>query len=132
MKVNVVETTKFDCDLKLVDVDVISEEEKLSLKGINEVAIQLHMLDRNWKSMFKNERLFSIGVVLSFSGSDLPVGSTFYLQNNKHHGSSWYVFAKNKAFGLAQFEPDAYTEDESRLKELLLLWANINGIKLGE
>ena len=135
MNVKVVETKRYDCDLNIVDIDVISEEERLSLKGVEQIDLKLQRIAR-FNMQCKETRMpfFCVGAVLMFSDSDLPIGTEFYLRNNVLEDifNSWYVFSNNKALGIAQFTPDAYTEDESRLKELLLLWANINGIKLGE
>ena len=78
---------------------------------------------------------FSIGAILTFSCSELPIGAEFYLHENKNindYTESWYVFAKNKAIGIAKFDPDEYTEDEVKLKSMLREWAENKGIKFGE
>ena len=129
MKVNVVETKRYESDIKFVDINVISEDEALLYSPRRKIR---YILRRHTDNISKRtSSRFYVGAVLTLSDCDLPVGTEFEISKPKGV-SKWTVFIKNKAFSMMCFDPDAYTEDESRLKELLLLWANINGIKLGE
>lgn len=135
MNVKVVETKRYDCDLNIVDVDVISEEDRLSLKGIEQIDLKLYYIYRVNERCKTLNMPFNIGALLTFSSSELPVGTEFYLHDNNlinDYTNSWYVFTKDKAFGIARFDPNEYTDDEVKLKSMLREWAKNIGIKFGE
>ena len=67
--------------------------------------------------------------MLTFSCSDLQVGSEFYIPETSQR---WKVITNNKAARHIRFSPDEYEEDKTKLKNKLLEWAENNGIKFGE
>ena len=129
MKVNVVETKRYESDIKFVDINVISEDEALLYSPRRKIR---YILRRHTDNISKrtSSRLY-VGAVLTLSDCDLPVGTEFEISKPKGV-SKWTVFIKNKAFSMMCFDPDEYTEDEVKLKSMLREWAENNGIKFGE
>ena len=129
MKVNVVETKRYESDIKFVDINVISEDEALLYSPRRKIR---YFLRRHTDNISKRtSSRFYVGAVLTLSDCDLPVGTEFEI--SKPEGvSKWTVFIKNKAFSMMCFDPDEYTEDEVKLKSMLREWAENNGIKFGE
>ena len=129
MKVNVVETKRYESDIKFVDINVISEDEALLYSPRRKIryALRRHT-DNNIK---RTSSRFYVGAVLTLSDCDLPVGTEFEI-SRPESVSKWTVFIKNKAFSMTCFEPDEYTEDEVKLKTMLREWAENKGIKFGE
>jgi len=126
MKVNVVETKRYESDIKIVDINVISEDEALLYSPRRKIRYALRRLTDNISK--RTSSRFYVGAVLTLSDCDLPVGTEFEI--SKPEGvSKWTVFIKNKAFSMTSFEPDGYTEDEVKLKSMLQKWAEKNGIK---
>ena len=132
MIVNYVETRRCEADIKFVDINVVSEDEMLLCERFWMRKDRYYVSTSTDNISKRKTTRFYILFVLTLSGCDIPIGTQFYIPLTEDGWSFAFVFAKDKACGITSFEPDAYTEDESRLKELLLLWANINGIKLGE
>lgn len=129
MKVNVIETKRYESDIKFVDINVISEDEALLYSPRRKIR---YILRRHTDNISKRtSSRFYVGAVLALSNCDLPVGTEFVI--SKPEGvSKWTVFIKNKVFSMTSFEPDEYTEDEVKLKSMLREWAENNGIKFGE
>ena len=129
MKVNVIETKRYESDIKFVDINVISEDEALLYSPRRKIR---YILRRHTDNISKRtSSRFYVGAVLTLSDCDLPVGTEFVI--SKPEGvSKWTVFIKNKAFSMTSFEPDEYTEDEVKIKSMLREWAENNGIKFGE
>ena len=129
MKVNVVETKRYESDIKFVDINVISEDEALLYSPRRKIR---YILRRHTDNISKrtSSRLY-VGAVLTLSDCDLPVGTEFEI-SRPESVSKWTVFIKNKAFSMMCFDPDEYTEDEVKLKSMLREWAENNGIKFGE
>lgn len=126
MKVNVVETKRYESDIKFVDINVISEDEALLYSPRRKIR---YILRRHTDNISKRtSSRFYVGAVLTLSDCDLPVGTEFEISKPKGV-SKWTVFIKNKAFSMTSFEPDGYTEDEVKLKSMLQKWAEKNGIK---
>ena len=129
MKVNVVETKRYESDIKFVDINVISEDEALLYSPRRKIR---YILRRHTDNISKRtSSRFYVGAVLTLSDCDLPVGTEFAISKPKGV-SKWTVFIKNKAFSMMCFDPDEYTEDEVKLKSMLQEWAENNGIKFGE
>lgn len=129
MKVNVVETKRYESDIKFVDINVISEDEALLYSPRRKIRYALRRLTDNISK--RTSSRFYVGAVLTLSNCDLPVGAEFEI-SKPESVSKWMVFIKNKAFSMTCFEPDEYTEDEVKLKSMLREWAENNGIKFGE
>ena len=129
MKVNVIETKRYESDIKFIDINVISEDEALLYSPRRKIR---YILRRHTDNISKRtSSRFYVGAVLTLSDCDLPVGTEFVI--SKPEGvSKWTVFIKNKAFSMTCFEPDEYTEDEVKLKSMLREWAENSGIKFGE
>ena len=131
MKVNVTEIKRYESDIKFVDIDVISEEERLLSTCHYQIKARYYI--RGTKdniSKIRSER-FYVGAVLTLSCSDLPVGTEFNVP--WHLGvSSWCVLERDKAVGLICFDSSEYTEDEVKLKNMLREWAVKHEIKFGE
>ncbi len=126
MKVNVVETKRYESDIKFVDINVISEDEALLYSPRRKIR---YILRRHTDNISKRtSSRFYVGAVLTLSDCDLPVGAEFEI-SKPESVSKWTVFIKNKAFSMTSFEPDGYTEDEVKLKSMLQKWAEKNGIK---
>ena len=129
MKVNVVETKRYESDIKFVDINVISEDEALLYSPRRKIR---YFLRRHTDNISKRtSSRFYVGAVLTLSDCNLPVGTEFEI-SKPESVSKWTVFIKNKAFSMTCFEPDEYTEDEVKLKSMLREWAENNGIKFGE
>ena len=129
MKVNVVETKRYESDIKFVDINVISEDEALLYSPRRKIR---YFLRRHTDNISKRtSSRFYVGAVLTLSDCDLPVGTEFEI-SKPESVSKWTVFIKNKAFSMMCFDPDEYTEDEVKLKSMLREWAENNGIKFGE
>ena len=129
MKVNVVETKRYESEIKFVDINVISEDEALLYSPRRKIR---YILRRHTDNISKRtSSRFYVGAVLTLSNCDLPVGTEFVI--SKPEGvSKWTVFMKNIAFSMTSFEPDEYTEDEVKIKSMLREWAENSGIKFGE
>ena len=129
MKVNVIETKRYESDIKFIDINVISEDEALLYSPRRKIR---YILRRHTDNISKRtSSRFYVGAVLTLSDCDLPVGTEFVI--SKPEGvSKWTVFIKNKAFSMMCFDPDEYTEDEVKLKSMLREWAENSGIKFGE
>ena len=129
MKVNVVETKRYESDIKFVDINVISEDEALLYSPRRKIR---YILRRHTDNISKRtSSRFYVGAVLTLSDCDLPVGTEFEISKPKGV-SKWTVFIKNKAFSMMCFDPDEYTEDEVKLKSMLREWAENSAIKFGE
>ena len=129
MKVNVVETKRYESDIKFVDINVISEDEALLYSPRRKIR---YILRRHTDNISKRtSSRFYVGAVLTLSDCNLPVGTEFEI-SKPESVSKWTVFIKNKAFSMTCFEPDEYTEDEVKLKAMLREWAENNGINFGE
>ena len=123
MKVNVTKANEYVADIKIVDIDAASEEDaKLFAPVIGWNHPYLH---RSLVSKGPYSGFFVIAV-LTFTGSELPVGRTFSFPENSQ---GWKVIAENKAARHIRFSPDEYTEDKTKLKNMLREWAEKNGIK---
>ena len=136
MKVNVVETKRYESDIKFVDINVISEDEALLYSPRRKIRYALRRHTDNISK--RTSSRFYVGAVLTLSDCDLPVGTEFEISKPESVSkwtvsvSKWTVFIKNKAFSMMCFDPDEYTEDEVKLKSMLREWAENNGIKFGE
>ena len=129
MKVNVVETKRYESDIKFVDINVISEDEALLYSPRRKIR---YFLRRHTDNISKRISFrFYVGAVLTLSDCDLPVGTEFEI-SRPEGVSKWTVFINNKAFSMTCFDSDEYTEDEVKLKAMLREWAENNGIKFGE
>ena len=133
MKVNVVETKRYESDIKFVDINVISEDEALLYSPRRKIRYAHRRHTDNFSK--RTSSRFYVGAVLTLSDCDLPVGTEFEISKPESVSKSvskWTVFIKNKAFSMTCFEPDEYTEDEVKLKSMLREWAENSGIKFGE
>ena len=137
MKVNYTETIKHEININIVDIDVMSEEERLLLLSrfyktdSYKVASRYYLYCSTDHISKRKNTLFYVFATITLSGSELPVGSTFYIPGTSWP-SEWSVIKENKASGVTCFEPDEYTEDEVKLKAMLREWAENNGIVFGE
>lgn len=129
MKVNVVETKRYESDIKFVDINVISEDEALLYSPRRKIRYALRRHTDNISK--RTSSRFYVGAVMTLSDCDLPVGTEFEI-SKPESVSKWTVFIKYKAFSMTCFEPDEYTEDEVKLKSMLREWAENSGIKFGE
>ena len=126
MKVSVSKAKEYVTDIKLIDIDIASEEEAQLIDPV---------LSRNHRflprSLVKTGQFrgFFVIAVLTFSCSDLQVGSEFYIPETSQR---WKVITNNKAARHIRFSPDEYEEDKTKLKNKLREWAKNNGIKFGE
>ena len=124
MKVRVSKAKEYVTDIKFIDIDVASEEEA-----------QLIDPDESRNHRFLPKALVKTGqfrgffviAVLTFSGSDLQVGSEFYIPETSQR---WKVITDNKAARHIRFSPDEYEEDKAKLKAKLRDWAEKNSIEL--
>ena len=129
MKVNVIETKRYESDIKFVDINVISEDEALLYSPRRKIR---YILRRHTDNISKRtSSRFYVGAVLTLSDCNLPLGTEFEISKSEKV-SKWTVFIKNKAFSMMCFDPDEYTEDEVKLKSMLREWAENSGIKFGE
>lgn len=126
MKVSVSKVKEYVTDIKLIDIDVASKEEAQLIDP--DLSCNHRFLP---KSLVKTGQFrgFFVIAVLTFTGSELPIGKTFSFP---HNSQGWKVIKKNKAARHIRFKPDEYTEDEAKLKTMLREWAENNGIKFGE
>ena len=123
MKVNVTKANEYVADIKIVDIDAASEEDaKLFAPVIGWNHPYLH---RSLVSKGPYSGFFVIAV-LTFTGSELPIGMTFSFSENSQ---GWKVINKSKAARHIRFLPEEYTENEEILKSMLREWAEKNGIK---
>ena len=128
MKVNVVETKRYESEIKFVDINVISEDELLLYSPRRKFRYILRRHTDNISK--KTSSRFYVGAVLTLSDCNLPVGTE--IEISRPGGSSkWELFAKDKAFSMTSFAPDEFTEDETKLKNMLREWAEKNGIEFG-
>lgn len=126
MIAKVTKTNETVTDIKIVDIDVASEEEaRLSIPDLSQNHRVLPMALIT-KGPYKG---FFVLAVITFTDYGLPVDSTFSFGENSQH---WKVIKKNKAVYHIRFSSDEYTEDKAKLKIMLLEWAEKNGIRFGE
>ena len=122
MKAHITEPTGYESDIKVVDIDVASEEEaQLSCPGLSNVCHRSLVSTGPYNGFF-------IVAVMTFSGPNLPVGTMITFTNNCQQ---WLVIEKNKATRHIRFSPDEYEEDKAKLKDKLREWAEEQGIKFG-
>ena len=122
MKAHITEPTRYESDIKVVDIDVASEEEaQLSCPGLSKVCRKSLVSKGPYRGFF-------VVAVMTFSGPDLPVGTDISFADTKQR---WTVIAKNKAARHVRFDPEEYEEDEAKIKDMLLEWAEERGIKFG-
>ena len=120
MNAHVIEPAGYDSDIKIVDIDIASEEEaQLSCPGLSKVCRKSLVSKGPYRGFF-------VIAVMTFSGPDLPVGTMISLTENRQQ---WLVIEKNKAARHMRFDPEEYEEDEVKLKSMLQKWAEKNGIK---
>ena len=122
MKVNVTETTGYESDIKIVDIDAANEEEaQLSVPGLSTRSRIQH------RSLVSkgSYRGFFVVAVMTFTGPDLPVGTELLFPEIYQR---WTVIAKNKAARHVRFNPEEHEEDEAQLKAKLREWAEKSGI----
>ncbi len=132
MKVNATTVNSYVSDIKIVDIDVISEEEAQQIMPNRKPKYHI-----NPKALKLNGpyRGFFVLAVLTFTGSDLPVGTSFIPVGTEFSYTghkSWEVYKENKAFRHLRFSEDEYEEDKAKLKAKLRVWAEENGIRFGE
>ena len=126
MIAKVTKTNETVTDIKIVDIDVASEEEAQLMDP--ELSQNHRYLP--WSLVTKGPyRGFFVIAVLTYIGSEMPVDSTFSFDENSHH---WKVIKKNMAARHIRFSPEEYTEDKGKLKLMLREWAEKNGIRFGE
>ena len=122
MKARMIDSQSREFDLKIVDIDAITEEEKQSLS------------EDDWRVRFLLKGRFDdhycVGAVITFSDSDIPVGTEFELLDEDF--SWWSVLAENKAWHITRISLEDYVKDRAKLKVLIRKWAVSNGIKFGE
>ena len=91
MNVNVIKATEYVTDIKVVDIDVATEEEaQLTIPDLSQnhrVLPCAHISNGPYRGFF-------VVAVLTFSGSELPVGSVFSFPDQTQ---KWKVIKKNKA-----------------------------------
>lgn len=136
MKVNFTETITHELNFNIVDIDVISEEERLLLSRLYKtdsykVASRYCLVCSTDRISKRKHTLFYVFATITLYGSELPVDSTFHIPG-PNGPSEWNVIKENNASGVICFDPDEYTEDEVKLKSMLREWAENNGIKFGE
>ena len=122
MKAHITEPAGYDSDIKVVDIDVASEEEaQLSSPGLSKVCRKSLVSKGPYRGFF-------VVAVMTFSGPDLPVGTMISLTENRQQ---WLVIDKNKATRHIRFSPDEYEEDEAKFKVMLRDWAEKKRIVFG-
>ena len=126
MKVSVSKAKEYVTDIKLIDIDIASEEEAQLID--TDLSRNHRFLPRSLVKTGQFRGFFVIAV-LTFSCSDLQVGSEFYIPETSQR---WKVITNNKAARHIRFSPDEYEEDKTKLKNKLREWAENNGIKFGE
>lgn len=126
MKVSVSKAKEYVTDIKLIDIDIASEEEAQLIDP--DLSRNHRFLPRSLVKTGQFRGFFVIAV-LTFSYSDLQVGSEFYIPETSQR---WKVITNNKAARHIRFSPDEYEEDKTKLKNKLREWAENNGIKFGE
>ena len=124
MKVNVTKADEYISEIKIVDIEAASEEEATLFAPV--IGWNHPYLHRSLVSKGPYRGFFVI-VVLTFIGSELPVGRTFSITENSQ---GWKVITDNKAARHIRFSPDEYEEDKAKLKVKLRDWAEKNSIKL--
>lgn len=136
MKVIFTETITYELNFNIVDIDVISEEERLLLSreyktDSYKVASRYYLKSLTDRISKRKNKRFYVLATITLSGSELPVGSTFHIPG-PNGPSEWTMIKENKASGVICFDSDEYTKDELELKSMLREWAENNGIKFGE
>ena len=122
MKAHITEPAGYDSDIKVVDIDVASEEEaQLSSPGLSKVCRKSLVSKGPYRGFF-------VVAVMTFSGPDLPVGTDISFADTKQR---WTVIAKNKAVRHVRFDPEEYEEDEAKIKVKLREWAEKSGVVFG-
>lgn len=102
MKVNYTETIKHEININIVDIDVMSEEERLLLLSrfykidSYKVASRYYLYCSTDRISKRKDTLFYVFATLTLSGSELPVGSTFHIPGPLGP-SEWSVIKENKA-----------------------------------
>ena len=124
MKADVIVMNEYEAEIKITDIDIISEEERLSC-GFR---------TRYFVNQMTNE--FCIYAVITLSGPDLPVGARLSFPDLTVTARSWRVFAKNKAFYLIRLSSRQFDElqydyhaFDYEFKPLLQAWARKRGIR---
>lgn len=122
MKAHITEPAGYDSDIKVVDIDIASEEEaQLSSPGLSKVCRKSLVSKGPYRGFF-------VVAVMTFSGPDLPVGTDISFADTKQR---WTVIAKNKAVRHVRFDPEEYEEDEAKIKVKLREWAEKSGVVFG-
>ena len=122
MKAHITEPAGYDSDIKVVDIDIASEEEaQLSSPGLSKVCRKSLVSKGPYRGFF-------VVAVMTFSGPDLPVGTDISFADTKQR---WTVIAKNKAIRHVRFDPEEYEEDEAKIKAKLREWAEKSGVMFG-
>lgn len=128
MIVNYVETRRCEADIKFVDINVVSEDEMLLCERFWKCKDRYYVSTSTDNISKRRTTRFYILFVLTLSGCNIPIGTQFNIPLTEDGWSFAFVFAKDKACGITSFEPDEYTEDEAKLKNMLHDWAEKNGI----
>ena len=122
MKAHITEPAGYDSDIKVVDIDVASEEEaQLSSPGLSKVCRKSLVSKGPYRGFF-------VVAVMKFSGPDLPAGTDISFADTKQR---WTVIAKNKAVRHVRFDPEEHEEDEAKIKAKLREWAEKSGVVFG-
>ena len=119
MKVNATIVNNYVSDIKIVDIDVISEEEAQLIDPGRKAKYHINPKALTLNGPFRG---FFVIVVLTFTGSDLPVGTSFIpvgTESSFMENKSWKVYKENKAFRHFRFSVDEYEENEAKLKARL-------------
>ena len=125
MKVRGSKAKEYVADIKIIDIDAASEEDARLFAPV--IGWNHPYLHRSLVSKGPYSGFFVI-VVLTFTGSELPIGMTFSFPENSQ---GWKVIAANKAARHIRFSPDEYEEDKAKLKAKLHEWAEKSGIVFG-
>ena len=125
MKADVIVMNEYEAEIKITDIDIISEEERLAC-GFKTRYFVNHKTDE-----------FFVYAVITLSGPDLPVGA--WLSIPDLTAPSWRVFSKNKAFYLIRLSSRQFDElqydyhaFDYEFKPLLQTWARKRGIRFDE
>ena len=119
MKAHITEPAGYDSDIKVVDIDIASEEEaQLSSPGLSKVCRKSLVSKGPYRGFF-------VVAVMTFSGPDLPVGPDISFADTTQR---WTVIAKNKAARHVRFDPEEFEEDEAKIKVKLRDWAEKSGV----
>lgn len=131
MKVNYEERKRCEADIKFVDINVVSEDEMLLCERFWKRKDRFYVSTSTDNISKRKTTRFYILFVLTLSGCDIPIGTGFNIPLTEDGWTFVFVFAKDKVCGMTSFDPDEYTKDETKLKNMLHDWAEKNGIKFG-